>query len=78
VPLQCYPANGVPWLVWLDRQSWRCEGCGRAGQLPPYTTVASFAKALGDLKRVHHGCGPVRPGAGDRVGDPLNPHRAER
>ena len=76
MPLQCYPANGVPWLVWIDRQDWRCEACGRAGRLPPYTTVASFARALGDLKRAHHDCGTH--GGGDQVGHPLNPDRAER
>ncbi|MHB1210343.1 MAG: hypothetical protein ACYC1I_11665 [Acidimicrobiales bacterium] len=72
-------ANGVPWLLWSGRRGWRCEICGQAGELPPVSTVASFAKALGDLKREHHRCG-----RGDDVpevrgiGHPLNPDRVER
>ena len=56
------PSNGVPWLIWLGRTGWRCEGCGERGTLPPFRGVREFARALGDLKREHAGCGTwVRP-----------------
>jgi len=73
-------ANGVPWLVWHGRGAWHCEGCGRAGSLPPFEGVAGFAKALGDLKRAHYHCragGVGHGGDGEGVGHPLNPDRHE-
>lgn len=73
------PANGVPWLLWSGRRGWRCEICGRAGELPPFSTVAGFAKALGDLKREHHPCGAgVEEPEVRGIGHPLNPDRVDR
>jgi hypothetical protein len=63
-------ANGVPWLVWIDRDRWVCEACGESGHLPAFNSVLNFAAALGDLKRIHWVCVPEDerphpPGIGD-------------
>jgi hypothetical protein len=75
------PSNGVPWLVWVGRDLWECQGCGRAGQLPRFASTAALAKHIGDTKRAHAGCGdsdPFATGGGEAgIGHPLNPDRAE-
>jgi hypothetical protein len=68
-------ANGVPWLVWFEDDTWRCEACGASGRQPPYRDVASFARWLGDTKRAHVACSSGREAA---FGDPLNHGRAEQ
>jgi hypothetical protein len=68
-------ANGLPWLIWLGKQAWECQGCRETGTQPPFTDVSAFAGWAGDIKRSHARCGrPIRLRAGE-IGHPLNPDR---
>lgn len=71
------PANGVPWLHWIEDSTWECEACGERGQQPPFTNVVQFARFLGDIKRQHITCAS-HDEIWIGIGHPLNPNRQER
>lgn len=72
------PANGVPWVEWLEDGRWVCRRCGEEGRQLAFTDVPSFARWLGSIKRTHAGCGTFDDIDVGEVGHPLNPDRVER